>query len=406
MGGLAFWLLAARLVEVDVVGESQALYQAIIFVNYVGNLGLPLAIAKFAGPDDANLANWITSVRVSAAAISTALFMVIAARADLLDPIWEMGTLAGGFTFLVLGVGLGLAVLMEARLMTLRLWKWVVIRGAVAALGRLPLLIPLLLGDLDGQRGSFWLFVVVTVPVALSGYGAAVALRVTRDHTSHLVPRRPPETSELSRFAAVNWAGLIATQGPVFAVPLIVAFTVDSAANAPFYVAWSFGAIAFVVPQVIGQVTLSEASQDGSADAKLLHALRLALVLTCVASVGAQFTAGVLARIYGPDYAEMADTIPLLVVASIAWSYVALALTASRIRGQHIEQLLLSGTFLLTTMVPTLILTPSRGPEAAIWCWLAGNVTTALLAAFLHFRWKLANNDPLFTSSQPTEFVP
>ena len=85
------------------------------------------------------------------------------------------------------------------------------------------------------------------------------------------------------RFATVNWVGLVATQGPIFAIPLLVAFSVDSADNAPFYVAWSFGAMAFLLPQTIGQVTLSEANYDGQVSNKLIHGLKLALLLTCIA---------------------------------------------------------------------------------------------------------------------------
>ena len=38
LGGLVFWLLAARLVTVDAVGEASALFQSLLFVNFAACL--------------------------------------------------------------------------------------------------------------------------------------------------------------------------------------------------------------------------------------------------------------------------------------------------------------------------------------------------------------------------------
>ena len=201
------------------------------------------------------------------------------------------------------------------------------------------------------------------------------------------------------RFATVNWVGLVATQGPIFAIPLLVAFSVDSADNAPFYVAWSFGAMAFLLPQTIGQVTLSEANYDGQLSNKLIHGLKLALLLTCVASFFAQLTGGFIGDLYGPGYEELSFFIPLVVAASIPWSYTSLGLTASRIREHHGEVLFVSVFHFTTTMVPALILTPLYGAEAAVWCWVAGNTATALVVAMMYLRWKLDPENALVRSS-------
>jgi O-antigen/teichoic acid export membrane protein len=385
VGSVIFWLIAAHLVSVDVVGSSQGMFQALLFVNYLANFGLPMTLARFAGPEDVSLANWITAVRVVGSILSTALFLVASASTQLMDPVWAFGPVVGAASFAVFSLGLALAILMEARLMTLRRWRGVAFRGIAAALGRIPLLAPLLLIDFDNAEGAFLLLALAIGPVAVTGYVTAIALRLTSDREPRLLPARPAHLPELVRFSMVNWLGLVATQGPVFAVPLIVAFSVDGATNAPFYVAWQFGAIAFVVPQAIAQVALSEASQGGAANAKLFRALQLALLATCVATIFAQFGAGLVARVYGPEYAHMTDTIPLLVVASVAWSYAAVALTATRLTGRDGQHIIISMVFLFGTMVPTLVLTPIHGPDAAVWSWLVGNMVTAAVAACFHF---------------------
>jgi len=399
VGGLLFWLIAARLEPAATVGRSQALFQVLAFVNYVANVGLPVALARYVGRSESRMANWMIDLRAVLAVVTTGVFLVAAGSTDLVEPLWSRGYVFGCAVFVFVGVGMALAVLAEMRLMTLRMWTGVVSRSALAALLRLPLVIPLALGWVSVDHASLWLFVIATVPIAVTGYAAVLYLRLTRDRDRgaryHV---RPPEGARhVVRFAGVNWLGLLATQGPIFAVPVVVAFTVDSATNAPFFVAWSFGAIAFLIPQVIGQVTLSEASQEGHIDRKLSHALKLALLATCAASVVAQLFSGVLASVYGAEYGDLAVHTPLLVGASIAWSYTSLALTAARITDRIAELLILSVFFLCATMIPTLVLTPGLGADAATWSWLGGNAAAALLAAVMHYHWHLGApaSDPL-----------
>jgi hypothetical protein len=389
LGGLLFWLIAARQEELGAIGEASALFQSLLFVNYVASLGLPVALARFAGDDPASspFAVWAMWLRAGAAVASSGIFLAAVATSDVADPLWAEHWALGVAVFTILGVGMALATLVEIRLVTLRLWGWVIVRAGVPAALRIPLLLALpAAGDTDHR--AMWLFVLAAGPVAASGIIGALALRLTRDRVPGIIPRPPVEHRRLARFAAVNWIGLVATEGPIFAVPFVVALTVDSTENAAFYVAWSFGAIAFVLPQMVSQVVLSEASQAGSALVKMLGGLKLALAVTMIASVMSQLGAGVLAGIYGDGYELIGDQLPLLVAASICWSYTSIGLASARIRERTAEVVAISTVFLLATMVPTVAFTARYGSEAATWSWLFGNSCAAALTGLLYLRWR------------------
>src|SRR6056297_804779 len=58
LGGLLFWFLAAQRVEANAVGEALALFQALLFINYVTQMGLPVLIAHH-GAGRTPVASWI-----------------------------------------------------------------------------------------------------------------------------------------------------------------------------------------------------------------------------------------------------------------------------------------------------------------------------------------------------------
>lgn len=389
LGGLVFWLIAARQEDLGSIGQASALFQAVLFANYVASLGLPVALARFAGEDPASsvLSVWAMWLRGAAAVFSSAMFLGFAISSDVTDPLWAESPLLGAATYTVLAVGMALATLVEIRLVTLRLWGWVVLRAAIPAAMRIPLLLALPPAG-DAAHRALWLFVLAAGPVAASGIVGALALRLTHDRVPGVIPRPPDDHRRVARYAGVNWLGLVATEGPIFAVPFIVALSVESTENAAFYVAWSFGAIAFVLPQMVAQVVLSEASQAGSAFVKMLGGLKLALTITMIASVMSQLGAGTLARIYGDGYELIGDQLPLLVAASIGWSYSSMGLAAARIRERHPDIVAISVVFVITTMGPTLIFTGEHGSAAATWSWLFGNCCTAALTGLLYLRWR------------------
>jgi O-antigen/teichoic acid export membrane protein len=397
LGGLVFWLAAARELDQEVVGRSTALFQSQLLLTYVAGLGLPLAIARFAADvdgDGAAVSAWAMRVRSVAALSSGTAFVVVLRTSDLMGPLRSLPTIAAAALYVGIGIGMALATLVEMRLVALCRWRLVVVRAA------LPVAVRLIAFQVVVQEGivgneALVLFLLAAVPVALSGLIGAVALALTADRPIQLWPR-PRHKAQIRRFALVGWVGALATDGPVFAVPFIVALSVESAENAAFYVAWSFGAIAFVVPQLVSSVVLTEGARTGAVHAPSISGLRLALLATMLASVVAQGAASSLARLYGDGYGLIGEQLPLLVGATICWSYTSLGLAAARLRDRDRDQVLISTVFCLATVVPTAVLTPRYGSAGATWSWLAGNAIAAVVTGLYYLRWRM---DPAMSSS-------
>ena len=383
IGAFVFWVLVARLTTADRAGEAQALFQAAVVITYAGSLGLPILVARFARPASTDLANWAMGVRLISAVAFTFVFLAVVGRADAIAPLWQPGRFAGTVLFVLVAAGMATAVLVEVRLTTLRRWGWVVGRSVTAALLRLPLLV-LVAADVVSDDGMpLLIFLIAAGPVAVSGFAVALWLRLGVDRTANLLPHRPDGTIEMVRYSALNWLSLAATQGPVLAIPLVVALSVDGATNSPFYIAWSVGAVMFLVPQMIGQVTLSE-SAEGDHRTKLFHGLRLSLAITTAATVASAIGARAFTRLLGEGYGELASYLPILVAASVAWSFTSLGLTAIRLGGRQSVLVWLSMGFVIATMAPTLLLIDDHGAGAVAWSWLGGNLIIAVATGIVH----------------------
>lgn len=384
VGGVVYWLIVARLVPTEDAGDTQALFQAAVFVNFAGNLGLPILLARHAQPESNALANWAVRWRVISAILSGIVFLVAASQSDLLSPLDSLGLLGGSALFITIGTGMALAVLIDVRLTTLRRWGWLVGRMGFAALIRIPLLLLVSTSAITTNL-PLWLFVIAAVPVAISGFATAIMLRLGHDHPGRQ-PSIIPDRRTMIRFSLVNWFGLAATQGPLLIVPLIVAFSVDGATNSPFYIAWNIGAILFLLPQLIGQVTLSETGQTGASSRKLRFSFQAATGLTIAATVAIWIGAGLISSLYGSGYEDIETYAPVLAASCIAWAVTSTGLTALRLSDRHHTLVWLSGAFFIATVGPAMAFTPGHGASAAVWSWFGGNMLAATLTVAAHLR--------------------
>lgn len=403
VGGLVYWIVVARAASTSVVGTSSAMFQTLLFANFVGNVGLPVTIARYAKGSDSesvNVANWSFIFRALSAIVGVVVVLVFAKSTGPIGRLDAWGPFAGRVVFAVGAVGAALSVVVEARLVTLRLWGWVISRAVFAALARLPLVALAILNGGDTYSGLL-IFAIAVGPVALTGYVGAIALRLTVDKSPSLRPRPIGRSREIAGFSVVNWFGLLATQAPLFGIPVIVAFATESREYAAFFIAWSFGAMAFLVPHTISQVALSELAKDDADEgggshsqllqdsdlvAKINSGLRLALLATCFGAIAAWLAADTIASIYGSGYSKLAFHLPLLAGASISWAYTSMGLTAARAVNRNSLVIALSAIFVLTTVGPTLMFVGTYGTAAATWSWLGGSTLTAAVTAV--FFWQ------------------
>lgn len=375
--GFAFWYIATQIDTKTEVGRASALFTAVLFINYLTNMGLPVAVARYA-PDDGDgstvLFNWALLYTGASSALGTALFLVFLPE-SMGDTLLQWGGPAGALIFFVTVFGMSCAVLVEVRLMALRRWGWVFGRVAVVGLVRFALVFLHPIGD-----EALWLFLVVAGIPALSGYALAATLVVRRRGRPALRPL-PASWRAGLRYSSVNYLGILAVQAPTFALPLLVAVEVDSPDYAAWYVAFSITSVIFLVPHTLGQVLLVEGGKDGAVLARQVRlALGLALGFMAVVAVAARFGSQIVTLLYGEDYGDAADILPTLVLAGVGWAVTSISLTKARVEEHMRSIVVIAVTLAVAILGPALVLVQADGIEGAARAWLIGNAVAAVVA--------------------------
>jgi arabinofuranan 3-O-arabinosyltransferase len=381
--GVAFWIVAARFDSAVDVGRASALFASMQFVNYATAMGLQEMLARFTAiaRDDADvLFSWAVVVTTATSAVGTVIYAVIAS-AQSGNKLLSVGS-AGGITlFFLLSAGAAVALLVDARLMTARRWRWVF--GRLAAVGAIRL--PLLLIPSTVDR-SIWLFVAIAAPIAASGVVGLAVLR--RDDGLRLGLRpRPKSARAATHYALINYVSHLALSAPQFALPVIVLANVGPVANANFFVAWSIAAVAFILPVTIGRVLLTE----GSRTEQLLEqhtdtAMRLGLGLMVTAAVATFLVQRLLPLLYGSQYSLAAEILPWLVLGGVPWAITAIAIGRARVSHDHVGTVLMTATLAVSILGMALVAVPTAGVEGAVRAWVAGTSLSAVVAILVSVR--------------------
>jgi O-antigen/teichoic acid export membrane protein len=382
-GGLLYWAVATRLCATEVVSQGGFLYAAVLFVNYVTTMGLPVAVARF-GPANDRAADtwfsWALLYTTATSAAGTVAFLVVAEVAfprGQLDALWAWGVPVGVAVFFTFVVGQSFAVLVETRLVTQRRWGWVLGRVVLVVVLRLPLFVVPALRD-----NGIGLLVIIAGTPALSGLVGAWALRRTTPAAVR-GPLRPlpPGTRLVLRYATVNYLAMLAAMAPQFLFPLIVG-RYEPADYGAFYVAWTIVTVVFVVPHTVGQTVVAEGARDpGHVDRQVRLGLAVAVAIVGSLTVGAFVLAGPAVRLlFGDAYDLAADLLPRMVAAAVPWCVTALLIARARVRQDQAATVVVTLGFAGITLALSGWLAATRGLVGAANGWLLGNVVAAGLA--------------------------
>lgn len=381
--GMLFWVITARRTEQYVFGVANALWTLVQFVNYATSMGLPVAVAKYGSgrPRTVNSLFLWALLYTAFSSLAGALVLVLVApsflQEEVRDSLFRFGPVGGVLLFFLLVSGMSYAVLVEVRLVTLRMWGWVFGRQVAIGLIRLPFLYLAVVA-----RSPLAILLLIAGTPALSGFVGAVALRyATPPADRGRLRPLPAQIVPAFRFASVNYLGMLAAQAPQFAVPLVVLSIVGATQLAAFYPAWLISTVVFIVPHTIGQVVLSESGKGGARRAHQVRTgLKLSLAATAAATVVAVLTAPLMPKIFGPDYDQARVLLPRLVGASIPWAVTAILLARARVEAHHARTVVITLAFAGLTLIPVTVMTGRAGIDGTATAWLVGNLLAAPVA--------------------------
>lgn len=372
-GGFAFWWVAASTLSTDTVGSAQQLFTAVMVITYLTSMGLPIAVARYSRDDSRAsqvLMSWALVITTASSVAGVVGYLALA-PGTLREPIDHLPSLTQGAFMLATVTGMSYAILIEVRLMALRRWSWVVARVALVVGLRFPLL------AFHPADEALWLVILIGGTPAVSGFLGALVLRRLTHVRARLRPL-PSEFRPWARYAGVNYLGLLASQGPNFLLPLIVALNVDNEAYAPFYIAWGITTVLFLVPHMLGQTLLVEAFKDG---ADFTHQLRIAYTLAVAAMaaalVASLIVAPVITRLLGEDYRKAQELLPWMVGAALPWAFTSISLARARALEHTSTIVAITAIFFAATLGMAAWLTPRHGVDGAAQAWFLGNVVTA-----------------------------
>jgi len=372
--GLGFWVLAARAADARTVGLGAGLVAAVSFLSYLTSFALPYGMLRYArvSAHISGIVNYALSFSALTSVLAALVFAAGSAR-------WAPklhGFLDGSADvalFALAGAGAAMGLLLDNALAGQRRGGVALARATATGLGKLALL-PLL-----APLGPLGIYLAMTLPQAASTTAVVVLLPRLVPGYSFRDLRRSPEVGALFGFSLRNYPGALAGGAPTFLLPVIAVNVLSARDNAFFYVAWSIGQVAQLLPSVVANMALSEGATEGAARSAA-KAERFVLALLVPACAAGSLVAAPVLAVFGPDYAAGA-ALPLrcFVASAVPWAVVVISQSRLRVEGRHREVTSLTLLFCLLSLGLPLAVTGWLGLAGVGLGWLAAVSMTALV---------------------------
>jgi O-antigen/teichoic acid export membrane protein len=377
--GLAYWVLAARVMDAGLLGQGAGGYSGMVFAASIGWIGLQQALLRYlpvAGRDAGRLILAVYGAAVGIALLAAVAFLVYAST----DP--SLAYLVAGPGEIVAFIG-AVAIwvvfsLQDPALIGLRRAHFVPLENLAFGIAKLVLLFVVaglatpwaIVGT--WVLGAAWLVVIVNVAIRRMVRSASDA--------GQLPPR-----DRLVRFGLGQHAIAVMVAAPESLVPIIVLALVGDEATAYYVAAWQIAFAIRLIAVNLGSAATVEGSVSGASAQRLGRQVRLlapGAVIPAVALV--VILAPLVMRIFGQAYAAGAtDLLRLLVLAVLPFTAVTVFLVGERIAERTRDALIVVTLTTILTLALDIVLLPQLGVVAAGWSWLAAQTAGAVLAAII-----------------------
>jgi len=315
LAGLLGWVVSTRLIAPSEIGKAAEVVAAILMIGGVAQLNLSVGMLRWipgAGRFTARL-TWVGMLTVIPLGALAALVCVV-----VLPSI--ASTTAGGLPWWV-GVGLFVAatagwtvfVAHDTLLVAMGKPWWAVWRNALFALVRLGLMVVLGLVGLGAQGIVLsWVLPIVVWIVVGSLVLAAMTRAVSRRARHGVLPGWRPAAAFLGPTS-------VAELGPALlynVVTVIVTERFGSATGALFFMAWQAVTVVDVSATFFMKSLVVGVAREPGRTAELAAATRrrLLVIFLPLLALGCLLAGPALGLVFGPEYAEAADVLRLLLV--------------------------------------------------------------------------------------------
>jgi O-antigen/teichoic acid export membrane protein len=376
--GLVFWVVAAHRTTLDVLGVAAGLVAANAFLSYLTSFALPYAMLRFGGPEHqiSALVNLGVAFSAATSLVAAILFAVVA---PVVAPTLghQLGRPVDVVLFGLAGVGAGAGVLLDNVLAARRRGAAVLVRNTAAGLAR-PALVAF--AATNDPRA---VYLAATMPVLVTAVAVYLLLPNLLPGVTLFAFQADPTARAAASFAAHTMPGSLLSGAPQFALPLIAVGVLAAHEYAYFYTAWSVAQIVYLVPAVISNITLSQATSESD---HLRRARRFCLLLIAPGSVIGILGAGLLLTLYGEAYVDGASTpLRLMLLAAVPWAILMLTKTQLRLEHRFLAVTALTAVFCAGSLGLPFLVGSAAGVTGMAAGWLVAVVASGVIG------WGLTN---------------
>jgi len=312
--GFAFWIVAARLLDAEVVGVEGTVLNVVMLLAWLCQLGMQSTLPRFipvAGPGARGLV-----LRTYLAATVLAL---------LCGAVWLIWSLLAGQPLFGLPLWLTLFSaasvlawtvfsLQDSVLVGVRRPQLVAAENAAYSVLKLLLLVPLALLLPQGALLVAWVVPVLLFIPVVNVYLFRRAMPAATAGPGHVTTR------EVVVFVAHDLPGGAAAMLAVRLVPVVVLAQVGAEDTGYFLVAWQVLMVLELALSSLGLALTVEGSGAGDGATRVLarQLLRRVLPLAAAGSLALVGLAGPVLMLFGPGYASEATTILQVLISTLA----------------------------------------------------------------------------------------
>jgi len=379
--GMLYWVVAARLYSVEVIGRDTALIAAMLTLSTFAQLDLASLLLKFLPTWRHNAVRAVATAYLVAASVSVVIAAGFAEIASRVSSHWAFLGPVGVALPLCCGVALWSVFAIEDGALTgLRRATLIPIENSAYGLAKLLLLVTL--ANVLPNSGVFYSWLLPLVPVVLT-INWFLFRRALRDHRAKplganvvVLPRR-----QLIRYAGFDYVGALCGTVLTVGMPLIVSGIVGVRTAAIFYFPWTLVMLLEATGNSLGASLVVEGTTDPSL--LLRHArsiLRASTLLLLPAVVVVFVFAPLILSLFGHTYAqEGTTTLRILILASIPRATSSIYTSVARVQLKMGQILGRVGGSTVIIVGLVIVLGREHGIEGIALGWLIGSILEFLV---------------------------
>jgi O-antigen/teichoic acid export membrane protein len=383
--GFLFWGLAVRLCAPAQVGLGAAYITAVTLLSNLGDIGLGVALVRFASSMKDEQVTFINSGLAAVAGITFLLTLGFVASA----PIWssEFSTLtSSGFhigLFTSVSLMFSAVQFLDRLYIAFQVTHFMFARNVLANLLRIGLMIALshslgaiglLLAVGGGALVTLGLSAMVFAPQVIPGYWPRLdfAWSLLRDKICYSLG---------NHFSQLMWSA------PPLIYPLVIVSLLGAEANARFYISWMISNLLFIVPTAVATSAFARYAKCADMSEKTLGwTMRLTLLGLVPIVLGLMISSSLLLSVFGGEYVTGGHSLlKLLLVSAFPYTINTFVVTDYRIR-QHVRGVVVvSGLIALLSLALIIVFGVTCALPGVGVGWLSGQLIGAVFA-LLHRR--------------------